>query len=125
LGGWYRGLSKKQGRKVAKITSVDLRSEHGRSGRPRARGGGAPSSLKKAVDITSFVVRWVRPATKSARRRGSGIFGTHCHIMVTTTFNTDKRSGAISFSMPVSLAPGALHNRSFLPRCFDYNLYVA
>jgi hypothetical protein len=120
-----QGAEYEAGRKVAKVASVDLRSGHARSGRPRARAGGAPSCLKTAVDITSFVVRWVRPATKGARRRGSGIFGAHCCIMVTTTFNTDKYSGAISFSKPVGLAPSALHNRSFLPRLFDDNFHIA
>jgi hypothetical protein len=125
FGGWHRGLSIKQGRKVANVASVDLRSGHAKSGRPRAMGRGAPSCLKTAVYITFFVIRWVRPATKGARRRGSGIFGAHCRIMVTTTFNTDKWSGAIGFSVPVGLAPSALHDRSFLPRRFDDNLHVA
>jgi hypothetical protein len=114
----------KQGRKAANVVSDDLRSGHARSGRPRASGRGAPSCLKTALDITSFVVRWVRPATKGARRRGSGIFGAHCRIMVIPAFNTDKWSEAIGFSMPVGLAPSALHD-SFLPRRFDDNLHVA
>jgi hypothetical protein len=125
FGGWRKGLRMKQGRKVANVASVDLRSGHARSGRPWAWGGGTPSYLKTAVDITSFVIRWVRSAAKGARRRGSGIFGAHCRIMVTTTFNTDKWSSAIGFSMPVGLAPSALHDRSFLPRRFDDNLHVA
>jgi hypothetical protein len=57
LRGWHRGLSMKQERIVAKVASVYMRSGHARSGRPRARGRGAPSCLKTAVDITSFVVR--------------------------------------------------------------------
>jgi hypothetical protein len=123
--GWPRGLSVKQRREVANVASVDVRSGHARSGRPWSGGGGAPSCLKTAVDITSFINRWVGPATKGARRRGSGIFGAHCRIMVTTTFDTDKWSDAIGFSMPVRLAPSALHERSFLPRRFDGNLHVA
>jgi hypothetical protein len=44
--------------------------------------------------------------------------------MVTTTFNTDKWSGAVGFSMPVRLAPGTLYDGSFLTRRFDDYLHV-
>ena len=87
-------------------------------------GGGAPSCLKTAVDFTSFVICWVGIAAEGALRRGGGIFGAHCRIMVTTTFDTDKWSGTIGFSMSVRLAPGALYDRSFLSRRFDGDLHV-
>jgi hypothetical protein len=124
FGGWHRGLRVKQRREVANVASVNVLSGHARSGRLRSGGGGAPSCLKAAVDITPFIICWVGPAAKGTRRRGSGIFGAHCRIMVTTTFNTDKWSGAIGFSMPVRLAPSALYDRSFLSRRFDSNLHV-
>jgi hypothetical protein len=111
----------KQGRKVANVAIVDLRSGHARSGSSLAGGGCPPSCLKTAVDITIFVIRWVSPAAKGARRRGSGIFGAHSRSMVSTIFNTDKWPGAIGFSRPVGLAPSALHDRSFLPWRFNYN----
>jgi hypothetical protein len=109
---------------MANVASVDVWSGHVRSRKRRARGGGAMGCLKTAVDITSFVICWVGPAAKGAHHQGSGIFGAHCHIMVTTTFNTDKWLGAIGFSMPVRLAPGALYDGSFLPQHFDGNLHV-
>jgi hypothetical protein len=90
----------------------------------RFEGGGDPSCLKTAIDITSFIICWVGPAAKGARRRGSGIFGAHCRIMVTTTFNTDKWPDAIGFRMPVRLTPGALYDRSFLPRRFEGILHL-
>jgi hypothetical protein len=75
---------------MANVASVDVPSGHARSRGPRASWGGAPSCLKTAVDITYFVICWVGPAAKGACRLGSGIFGAHCRIMVTTRFNTDK-----------------------------------
>ena len=84
----------------------------------------APGCLETAVYIATFIISWMGPTKKVARRRGSGIYGTLCRIMVTTTFNTDKRSGAIGFSMPVRLAQSALYDNVFLPRCFDGNLHV-
>ena len=70
--------------------------------------GITPVCLETAVDIATFIISWMGLTTKGARRRVSGMFGTLCRIMVTTTFNTDKLSGAIGFCMPVKLAPSAL-----------------
>jgi len=109
---------------VASVAIVDVRSGHTRSRGSRTGGGRAPSCLKTAVDITSFMVRWMGPAAKGARRRGSGIFGALCRIMVPTTFNSGKRAGTIGFSMPVRLASGALYDRSFPPWRFDGDLHV-
>jgi len=64
------------------------------------------------------------PTAKGARRRGSGIFGALCRIMVPTTFNTVKRAGTIDFSIPVRLASCALYDRSFRPWRFDGDLHV-
>ena len=77
-----------RGRKVASVASVDVRSGHTKSRGSWMGGRSAPSCLKTAVDITSFIVRWMGPAAKGARRRGSGIFGALCRIMVPITFNT-------------------------------------
>jgi len=76
------------------------------------------------VDITSFIVRWMGPAAKGARRGGSGIFVALCRIMVPTTFNTGKQVGTIGFSMPVRLASCALYDRGFPPWRFDSDLHV-
>ena len=109
---------------MANIAIVDVRSGHTRSRGSRTRGGIAPSCLKSAVDITSFIVRWMRLTAKGARRRGSGIFRALCRIMDPTTFNTGKRAGTIGFSMLVRLASGALYDRSFPPWCFDGDLHI-
>ena len=90
----------------------------------RTEGGSALSSLKTAVDIVSFIVRWLVPAAKGARRWGSGIFGSLCRIMVPTTLNIGKRAGTTGFSMPVRLASGALYDRTFPPWRFDGDLHV-
>jgi len=110
---------------VASVASVDVWSGNTRSRGLRTEGGSAPSCLKTAVDITSFIVRWMGPAAKGTRRRGSGTFGALCRIMVPTTFNTGKWAGTIGFSMPVRLASCALYDRSLPPWRFDGDLYVA
>ena len=70
FGKWYKGLSVGKGRKVASVDSVDVWSGNTRSRGSRRGGGSAPSCLKMAVDITSFIVCWMGPAAKGARRRG-------------------------------------------------------
>ena len=110
---------------MTSVASVDMRNGHTRSRGLRTESASAPSCLKTAVDITSFLVRWMDPAAKGVCRWGSGIFGALCRIMVPTTFNTGKRESTIAFIMPVSLALGALYNRSFPPWRFDGNLHVA
>ena len=106
------------------VASVNVWSGRARIRTPWSGGRIAPGCLETAVDIATFIISWMGLTIKGARRRGSGIFGTHCHIMVTTTFNTYKWSGAIGFSMPVRLAPSALYDRVFLSWCFDGNLHV-
>jgi hypothetical protein len=102
-----------QGGEMVNIASVNMRDGHAGSRNPRAGDRSALSCLEAAVNITSFIICWVGPAAEGARRRDSGVFGAHCCIMVTTTFNTDEWSGAIGFGMSVRLAPGALYDRSF------------
>jgi hypothetical protein len=105
---------------MANVTSVNVRSGHARSRRPRAREGASPSCLKTAVDITSFVICWVGPPQ---RAHVAGVVGSFVHAAVLFS-PPDKWSGAIGFSMPVGLAPGSLYDRSFLPWRFNGNLHV-
>ena len=60
---------------MASVASIDVWSGKTSSRGSRTGGGSAPSCLKTAVDITSFIVRWMGPAAKDTRRRSSGFFG--------------------------------------------------
>ena len=99
---------------MAIVASVNVRRGHTGSTGSRTWCGNAPSCQTMAVDITSFIVRWMGPTAKGACRGGGGIFGELCRILVPTTFNTGKRAGKIGFSMPLRLASGTLYDRIFL-----------
>ena len=83
------------------VASVNVWSGSARIRTPWSGSRIAPGYLETAVNITTFIISRMYPTTNGSRRRGSWIFGTLGRIMVTTTFNTDKLSGAIGFSMPV------------------------
>ena len=67
------------------VASVNVWSGRARIWTPWSGGRIASGYLETAVDIATFIISWMGPTTKDARRRGSGIFGTlpyhgHHHI---------------------------------------------
>ena len=74
---------------------------------------------------TSFVTRWVLPATQGTRGWGCWVFRAQGRIVFASTLNADIRTGAVAFGVPIKLAPSALNDMNFLHIAQEFKVVYA